>query len=153
MWFDSETTEKQRLALCYKWLHRLRSDQIHGFISQSNRHGGGVLTLAGDCASDPSAEERGKEEGGRNQGISWELHQQQHNSNIVAPTDPSKKTLDPEFSTSCCLPRSENPVLTSVAAQHSQQQSNKVIYAGPCTNLGPEWTRGMKTLCASFHLS
>lgn len=75
MWFNSETTKKQSLALCYKWLHYLQSDQTHSFISQPNRHSDGVLTLAGDCASDPSAEERGKEEGGRNQGISWgELH-------------------------------------------------------------------------------
>lgn len=52
----------------------------------------------------------------------------QHKSNIVAPTDASKKTLfpvqlDAEFSTSCWLPRTESPVLTSAASQRSQRQS------------------------------
>lgn len=52
----------------------------------------------------------------------------QHKSDIVAPNDPSKETvlpvqLDPEFSTSCRLPRTDGPILTSAAAQQSQQPS------------------------------
>lgn len=52
----------------------------------------------------------------------------QHKSNTVALTDPSKKTvlpvqLDPEFSMSCWLPRTDSPILTSAAAQRSQQPS------------------------------
>lgn len=52
----------------------------------------------------------------------------QHKSHIVAPNDPSMKTLlpfqlDPEFSTSCWFPRADSPVLRSAAAQQSQQPS------------------------------
>lgn len=75
----------------------LQSDQTRGCLSQPNRHSDAVLTLAGDCASDPSVEERGtEEEGGRRKGDGGRgSHQsstkQQHKSNIMAPTDPSKK--------------------------------------------------------------
>lgn len=110
----------------------LRSDQSRGCLPQPNRHSDAVLTLAGDCASDPSVEERereggrrGKEKGRRRVGISSELHrattQKQHYGTNWPIPENTAIQFHPEFCTSCCLPRNQNPFCTSAAAQHSQQ--------------------------------
>lgn len=91
-----------------------------------NRHGDGGSALPGDCVSDPSVEGAGGEGGRRRRGggggeggaegspgITAALRDKR---DIVALTDPSKKTLLPVPSApahpphmSCSLPRTESP--------------------------------------------
>lgn len=94
-----------------------------GFESQPNRQSintGWILCVRSQC-------------GGRKGAASGDLLRSppelKHKSDIVAPNDPSQKTLlslqfDPEFSTSCWFPRADSPVLRSAAAQQSQQLSD-----------------------------
>lgn len=124
VWLRNSRT--QHLASSYKWLLYLEPDLTkHGFKSWPNRHTDRVLTLAGACVSDPSVV---GEEGRGIRGSPEITPELQHKSDIVAPNDPSKKTLlpfqfDPEFSTSCWFPRADGPILRSAAAQQSQQPS------------------------------
>lgn len=138
----------------------LRSDQTRGCLSQPNRHSDAVLTLAwrlcvrSQCGGKREGGRRGKEKGRRRKGISSELPrattQKQHYGTNWPIQENTATQFHPEFCTSCCLPRSQNPLWTSAAAQHSQQQSNKVIYGGPRINLVPEPTPEIKTTCARF---
>lgn len=111
---------------------------------QPNLDTDGALILAGACVCQILV--WWKRKGGGIRGSPEITLELQHKSNTVALTDPSKKTvlpvqLDPAFSTSCWLPRTASPVLTSAAAQRSQQPStNKAIYGGPCIDRGPEGT-------------
>lgn len=95
-WYQTQPNVLKNSVSCshYKWPYYLWSDQALGFIFHPNRHGDGGSVLPGDCVSDPSVEGKQKEGGGAegSPGITAELRDKR---DIVALTDPSKKTLLP----------------------------------------------------------
>lgn len=90
--------------------------------------------MAGDCVSDPSVDQ---EEGGQHKGISrdhhWAPTQKQHcGIDWLLQENITSCPIRSKISTGCWLLRTESAVLTSAAAQCSQQQStvHRVIYGG-----------------------